>query len=60
MKTELIRTARCQATQVLLVELENRLKDYGLRLAINHRVPANDGGISLGRALMATATRPQV
>ncbi len=39
--------------QLLLADLREALADSGIELWINHLVPANDGGISLGQAALA-------
>jgi hydrogenase maturation protein HypF len=35
----------------------NRLQDKGFRVLTHERVPPNDGGISLGRAVVAAARK---
>lgn len=40
---------------LLLRRLRGLLEERGLRVYTNHAVPANDGGISLGQALVASA-----
>ena len=39
--------------QVLLADLSEKLRGSSVELVINHAVPANDGGISLGQAALA-------
>ena len=43
------------ANQLLLGELTDTLHRAGLRVLTHHRVPCNDGGISLGQAAIAAA-----
>jgi hydrogenase maturation protein HypF len=40
----------CFQNMILLHGLVQRLEQSGLKVYINHQVPANDGGISLGQA----------
>lgn len=39
--------------QILLTDLTERMQSSTIKLQINHAVPANDGGISLGQAALA-------
>ncbi len=45
---------------LLLARVEALLKARGLEAYANHEVPANDGGISLGQALVASSQVPEV
>jgi hydrogenase maturation protein HypF len=40
---------------ILLRQVVNRLRDEGFKVYIPHRVPVNDGGISLGQAVIANS-----
>jgi hydrogenase maturation protein HypF len=44
--------------QLLLEELRHYLGASAIRLWINHRVPPNDGGVSLGQAALLAAADP--
>jgi hydrogenase maturation protein HypF len=39
----------------LLSAFEERLSEKGFRVLAHHQVPANDGGVSLGQAVVANA-----
>lgn len=45
----------CLQNAVLLEELLRRMRDWGLKTLSHEKVPANDGGISLGQAAIAAA-----
>jgi hydrogenase maturation protein HypF len=45
---------------LLLARVEGLLEARGLAVYANHEVPANDGGISLGQALVASSLVPEV
>ena len=40
---------------ILLNKTFDELRDEGFKVYIHHRVPANDGGICLGQAVIASA-----
>jgi hydrogenase maturation protein HypF len=40
--------------ELLLEDLKTLLNPTGLQILTNHAVPANDGGISLGQAALAS------
>jgi hydrogenase maturation protein HypF len=43
----------CFQNRYLLEELHARLQNCGFELFVPRRIPANDGGISLGQAVIA-------
>lgn len=45
----------CWQNRLLLSATTNRLRKTGFSVYIHHQVPANDGGISLGQAVVAAA-----
>ena len=45
----------CFQNKILLEQLIMRLKDCDLNIITHARVPANDGGLSLGQAAIAAA-----
>ncbi len=47
----------CFQNQFLQAVIEARLRHAGLRVFVNARVPANDGGISVGQGLVLGATQ---
>ena len=44
----------------LAQQLESRLTEAGFEVFTHHEVPAGDGGLSLGQAVIAAATEAQV
>ncbi|WPL18561.1 Carbamoyltransferase HypF [Thiorhodovibrio winogradskyi] len=44
--------------RILLTSVIHQAESAGLRVLSHHQVPANDGGIALGQALIAAATNP--
>jgi hydrogenase maturation protein HypF len=47
----------CFQNRLLLAIINARLRSAGLQVFVNQRVPANDGGISAGQALVMAAAR---
>jgi hydrogenase maturation protein HypF len=46
-------TGGCFQNRLLLEKTTARLKEAGLRVLTHHQVPCNDGGVSLGQAVIA-------
>lgn len=47
----------CFQNRLLLAIIEERLRHQGLEVYVNHRLPANDGGVSAGQALVLAVTQ---
>lgn len=48
-------TGGCFQNRILLTRARHRLRSRGFNVLIHEHVPCNDGGISLGQAMIATA-----
>jgi hydrogenase maturation protein HypF len=45
----------CFQNEILLGDLRSQLRERGFDVIINKKVPANDGGISYGQVVVASA-----